>query len=268
MRIPSLLLLAAILVPVVSGNARAQDRDYCPDRPGIGVPACTMAPGQFSLEVGLGDWTLDRNQDERQDVILVGDTLLRYGIADHAEVQLGWSSLGFSRTRDRTTGQVEHRDGTGDVTLAVKRNLIHPDGSGFAAALLPFVTLPVGREPIGAGDWGAGLAVPMTYELSDRLSLESTSSFDAAVDEDGHGRHFAFEEVVGANFKLSEQLTATAEYQITADRDPEGHHLAHLSGLSLAWQPGKDLQLDLGANAGLDHDAPDAELYFGVSRRF
>jgi hypothetical protein len=166
------------------------------------------------------------------------------------------------------TGEVDHRTGTGDVTLALRRNLVHPDGSGFSLAVMPYVSLPVGREPFGDGDWSAGVRVPASYELSDSLSLASTTEFAAAVDEDGDGRHLQFDEAVGATLKLSEKLSATAEYQATFDRDPQGHHVEHLSGLSLAWQPGDDVQLDLGANAGLDRDAPDAEVYFGVSRRF
>ncbi|VWX53505.1 transporter [Novosphingobium sp. 9U] len=248
--------------------AWAQEREYCPDRPGIGTPACTMAPGKASLEVGLGDWSVDADSAERQDVFLTGDTLLRYGIADHAEVQLGWTALGFARTRDRLTGTVDHRSGTGDVTVALRRNLANPDGSGLSLAVMPYVTLPVGREPFGQGDLGAGLKVPLSYELSQSWSLATTTSFDAAVNEDGSGRHFAFDEVVGAQLELSKAVSVTAEYEFTLDRDPASHHTEQVGGLSLAWQPADDLQLDLGANLGLDHDAQDAEVYFGVSRRF
>lgn len=261
-------LVSALAPALLACPAQAETREYCPDRPGIGTPACTMAPGEGSLEIGLGGWTLDRSREERQDTFAIGDALLRYGIADHAEVQVGWTALGFARTRDRQTGEVEHRSGSGDVTLALRRNLEHPDGSGLSVALMSFVTLPVGREPIGEGDWSAGVLVPLSYELSDSWSVATTSEIDAAVDGDGHGRHFAFNEVIGASAKLSDTLSATAEYAVTFDRDPLDRHVEHVSGLSLAWLPAQDLQLDLGANLGLDHDADTAEVYFGVSRRF
>ncbi len=265
MRIPAFLFLTLAFVPTM---ASAEERDYCTDRPGIGTPACTMSPGRFSVEVGLGDWTLDKNADERDDTFLTGDVLVRYGIADHAEVQVGWTSLGFSRTRDRASGSVDHATATGDVTLALRRNLVNPDGSGLSVALMPYISLPTGRSPIGGGDWGAGVLMPLSYELSDKWSLVSTSEVDAAVDEDGNGRHLAFGEAAGLSMKIGDAVTATAEYQITADHDPQGHSVAHLSGLSVGWQPSDDLQLDMGANAGLDRDAPDVEIYFGVSRRF
>jgi len=265
MKFRALLFVALMAAPTM---AAAQGRDYCPDRPGIGTPACTMEAGRFSLETGLGDWTLNRDSTQREDVFVVGDFLLRMGIADHAEVQVGWTSLGFSRSRDRTTGEVEHRSGTGDLTLALRRNLANPDGSGFSAAVMPFVSLPTGREPIGAGDWGAGLRIPLSYELTSAISLEMVPEFDADVNEDGHGRHFAFGDVVGVAAKLSDALTATAEYQYRTVREPGEHHSEHLSGLSLGWQTSDRFQIDLGANAGLDRDADDLEIYMGISRRF
>jgi hypothetical protein len=265
MRISAIVVFGAALLP---SAAFAEERSYCPDRPGIGTPACTMAPGQFSLEVGLGDWTLERDGSQRQDTFIVGDALLRYGLADHAEVQIGWSMWGNARMRDSALGLVDHHNGSGDVTLALRRNLASPDGSGFSLAVMPYVSVPTGHHEIGGGDWGAGALVPMSYELSDTWSLSSTTEFDAAVDEDGDGRHFAMAETVGATAALSEAVSATAEYQILSDKDPEGHTVQHLAGLSLGWQPQDDLQLDLGANAGLDHDAADVEVYVGISRRF
>lgn len=259
---------AFLTLCLIPSLAAADEREYCPDRPGIGTPACTMSPGQFSVEVGVGDWSLNRDSMQREDVFETGDLLVRYGVADHAEVQVGWTSLGFSRTRDRATGEIDHASGTGDVTLALRRNLVNPDGSGFSVAVMPYATLPVGGSAIGAGDWGAGVLVPLSYELSDKWSLVTTGEIDAAVDEDGNGRHLAFGEVVGLAAKLGETVTATAEYQIIADHDPQGHSVSHLSGLSFGWQPANNLQIDAGANVGLDRDAPDMEVYLGVSRRF
>jgi len=263
-KVAAILLGAALL----AASAQAEDRDYCPDRPGLGTPACTMSPGKTSLEIGLGDWTHDKDNQQISNEYRLGDALLRHGIAEHAEVQVGWTAFGFAREKDIATGEVDRSSGVGDLTIAVRRNLSNPDGSGFSFAIMPYVSLPVGKQPIGAGDWGAGVLAPMSYEVSDSFSLVATTQVDAAVDEDGNGRHFAFDEVLGASAKLNDKLTFTAEYELLADRDPEGHRVQHISGLSLAWQPTDDLQLDVGTNIGLDTDAPDSEVYFGVSRRF
>jgi len=259
--------LAAILFLSLAGGAHAELRDYCPDRPGLGSPSCTIDSGHVSAEVGIAGWTLDKAAGTRSDTLILGDMLARFGIGDATELQLGWTGYGRQRDRDATgTTLRQHR--VGDVMLALRRNLRNPDGSGLSFAVTPFVTLPVGRQPVGGGDWGAGLTGALSLELNDRLAVAFTPEADAAVDEDGHGRHFAYSLVEGINAKLNDRLSLTIEHQVSRDRDPAGHKTMQLAGLSLAWMRGERLQLDMGANAGLNHHSPDIELYVGVSRRF
>lgn len=251
----------------LSGPAVAELRDYCPDRPGLGTPSCTIDRGHASLEVGLADWTLQRDHAQRSGRLILGDVLIRYGVGEGTEIQLGWTSFGRETDRDRLTSARSRRSGIGDMTIAMRQNLRNPDGSSFSLAVMPFATLPTGRQPIGTGEWAVGLRVPVSYELDDRFSLSLTPEIDAAADEDGDGRHLAYGAVAGISAKLGETIAATAEYQATRDRDPDGHATVQLAGLSVGWQPRDDVQLDVGANAGLRH-AADVELYFGVSRRF
>jgi hypothetical protein len=260
-------LIAGILL-LAATPAWADERDYCPARPGLGTPACTIAPGKVSVEMGLADWTRGDDSSARTDTVLIGDTLVRLGLTDAVEAQLGWTPFGHVRTRDKVAHSIDSADRIGDVTLGLKANLHHPDGSGLSIAVQPFVTLPVGHAPVGAGDWGAGVVVPVTYDLSETLSLQSTSEADAAVDQDGHGRHFAASESVGLGIKLGKTLGSTIEFQALRDEDPSGETVQALASLSLGWTPKNNLQLDLGAVAGLNHDAPNAELYVGISRLF
>nr|WP_248454637.1 transporter [Sphingopyxis sp. MSC1_008] len=262
----SIWLFAAVAaaVPALAAEER---RDLCPDRPGLGTPACTIDAGAVMLEVGMAGWTLDRTADSRTDAFTFGDALLRAGLTPSLEVQLGWTMLGHVRERDRATGDVTRRTRTGDVTLALRQNLSNPDGSGFSVALMPYATLPLGGEGVGAGDWGAGMIVPVSFELG-ALSLGFTPHVDSAVDSDGRGRHTAYGSVAGVGVGLSDDVSMAAEVSLTRDRDPGGHTTEALAGLSAGWQPGPDSQWDVGANIGLNRDSPDVELYFGYARRF
>ena len=56
--------------------------------------------------------------------------------------------------------------------------------------------------------------------------------------------------------------------QVIHDRDPEESSTQTLSSVSLAFKPQASLMLDAGANFGLNHATPDAEIYIGLSRRF
>lgn len=257
-----------ILPGILLMTAPAAARDLCPDRPGLGTPACTLDPGRVQIEIGMMDWTLDRQPGSRTDTIIAGDTLLRIGIDGRTEAQIGWTAFGYVRTRDRLTGAIDRSDGTGDATLAIRRSLAHPDGSGLSIAVQPYVTLPTGGSAIGAGDWGAGLIAPVSYDLSGGLQLALTPQIAAAVDSDGDGRHLLYGSVVGLGFDLSDGVGATVELAAYRDRDPAGHSTQALAGLSIGWQPGDDTQFDVGTNIGLNRDTPDIELYFGITRRF
>lgn len=256
------------LLLATASPALADDRPFCADRPGLGTPACTMVPGEAMVEIGLADWTMDRDTASRTDEIDAGDILARFGLADHLEVQLGWTAYGHERVRDRGTGAVDKDSGTGDVTLAFRRNLSNPDGSGFSLALMPYATVPVGSSPIGGGDWSAGLIAPIGFDLSDQVNLALTPEIDAAVDEDGSGRHLAFGSVLGLEIAVSSALETTIEVQAMRDDDPDDHHDEFLASASLAWQPDDRFQIDAGFVAGLNPAAPDIELYAGIARRF
>ncbi len=231
-------------------------------------PPVSSTKGHLQAEVGLGDWTRDRQADSLTDTIEGGAVSLRYGVGDTTELRLGWTAYGHVRARDRASGAVDRTGGIGDVTVGLKQNLHDPDGSGLSIAMLPYATLPTGKDGIGAGDWGAGLIVPVNYALSDTLALELTPEVDAAVDGDGQGRHLAYGGVIGLQAKLGEKAGVAAELEAFRDRDPDGHSTAELAGLSFSYMVQKETQLDLGANVGLNRHAPDIEIYFGVSRKF
>ena len=105
------------------------------------------------------------------------------------------------------------------------------------------------------------------YQGSTHLPIEQHAAV-AAVDQDGRGRHLAYSGVVGVGIALDDKLTFTLEDQLVRDEDPSGSTTQDLASASLAWMPRKTLQLDIGAVAGLDRNAPDVELYAGIARRF
>ena len=266
---PRALLLSLAALGLTPAAAQAEGlRDFCPDRPGLGTPPCTLDSGHAAVELGLADWTLDRSADSRTDTIEAGQWLVRIGLADSLEAQIGWTAFGHVRERDRIAGSVERESGVGDLTVALRQNLVNPDGSGFSAALMPYATLPAGNAAIGAGDWTAGLIVPLSYELGGGVQLGATAQVEAAADSDRDGRHLAYGGVAGIALPLSDALSVTLEAAVNRDDDPSGHSTEWLGGVSAGWMAKDDLQLDAGVNVGLDGTAADLQLYLGVAKRF
>ncbi|HEX8621423.1 MAG TPA: transporter [Allosphingosinicella sp.] len=264
---PTLLGLAVLGLSPTSAPAETL-RDFCPDRPGLGTPPCTIDRGHVAVELGVADWTLDRSADSRTDTVEVGQWLVRLGLTGSLEAQIGWTAFGHVRERDRATGSVDRVSGIGDLTVALQQNLANPDGSGFSAAVMPYATLPAGNEAIGAGEWTAGVLLPLSYDLGGGVQLGLTAQVEAAADEDRDGRHLAYGGVAGLALPVSDALDITAEVAATRDDDPSGHATQWLAGLSAGWMAREDLQLDAGVNVGLDSSAPDLQLYLGVARRF
>lgn len=256
---------ATLIMLALSSAAHAELRPFCASRPGLGTPPCTVDPGRVVVEVGLADWTLENSTDERKDTLLAGDVSVRVGVGPTTELQVGWTAYGQVRTRDKTSGATTRASGSGDITLGVRQSLSGPDGG---IAIQPFVTLPVGGNAIGAGDWGAGVVLPIGFDLGRDVQLALTPSVEAAVNESGKGRHLAFGSVVGLSAPLATDLSGAIEMQVTRDDDPGGETTQVLASASLAWMVGPDTQIDIGGVAGLNRDSPDAQVYFGIAKRF
>lgn len=126
----------------------------------------------------------------------------------------------------------------------------------------------MGGKSIGDGDWGGGLLLPASADLRNGLQFQLTPSFEASVDADRRGRHFAFGSVAGVGVALSDNVGITVETSLLRDYDPSGHTTELLAGASMAWQPSINIQLDIGASIGLNHISPDTQLAIGISKRF
>ena len=239
----------------------------CFDRPGLGTPDCTIGSGRWALELGIADWTRDAAGPMRSDALVIGDTLLRYGVSEHGEVQIGWTAFGRESIRDRAAHTRESSSGVGDVTLAYRHQIRDSDAGGIGFAVMPYVQLPTGGQKMGAGDWGAGFLIPASVDLGGP-SLALTAQVDAVPDGDRKGRHLGYGAVLGLGFDVSDSLSFSPEIALYRDRDPEEHTTQATAGLSLAYAPGWYHQWDIGTNIGLNHATADVQVYFGYARRF
>lgn len=270
----ALATAATIASPLAAQTAdtppRPALRELCSERPGLATAACTVDPGHVQVELGLGEWTLDRNPEQRQDRIDLGEILLRYGLGKTTELQLGWTAFGHVRTVDRAKGTISTAQGVGDVTIGMKQNLRHPaEGKmGFAMAALSFVTLPVGKNEVGDGDWSAGLILPMSYKFSDVVSFAISPEIDAAANEDGNGRHLAYGAAFGFQVHVAKAVRLSPELQIVRDDDPGKSATMSSASLSLDVRVQKMTQVDIQAVAGVNRDTPDIRLLAGVTHKF
>jgi hypothetical protein len=100
------------------------------------------------------------------------------------------------------------------------------------------------------------------------FTLSLDPELDVLADGDGHGRHMATQQVVNLGLQASDKLAFSTELWAMWDWDPAGTGKQVSWDGSAAYLVNKDLQLDAGANFGLNSETPDVELYTGVSVRF
>ena len=245
--------------------AHAEDREFCADRPGLTTPPCTLAPGSAIIEIGGTGWEHSRDAATIEDDVTLGDALLRLGIADSAEVQIGLTSHVTQRSRDRASGAVTRFRGAGDGVIALRRGLAGPNGP---VAAMAFVTLPTGEPPIGAGRVEAGVLLPATISLPGDFELDLTPELDLAANSARGGRHPRWGGAAGVSRPFGEHLTLVGEFAAFRDEDSGAHVTdARVAG-SLAWQAGKRFQLDVELDLGLAKGAPDRAIMLGFARRF
>lgn len=254
-RLAALMLLAAL-------PAWADDLSpICPDRPGKGTSPCTVEAEHAQVEIGLYDVSTQRRSGTTTDLTLAGNTLAKYGIGDSLDLEAGMALYQALRIHDATGTMTQ--SGVGDLFLHAKWNT---GASGFAFVLDPYIKLPTAGA-LGNGHVEAGLVAPLSLDLGDGWSLADTPEADLQLNASGSGYHANFADVIGIGRGFG-PLSLGAELWGDQNLDPLGGTCLYSFDLNAAYLANNDLQLDAGMNLGLNRATPDAEFYFGISRRF
>ena len=261
------IIVAGAVFAVLAGPAAADDKSpICPDRPGRATSACTVPQGHWQLETSLADWTLQKQGGERDTSLVLGETTIKYGLTGGSDIEIDVTP--WQRSTSSAGGIHESTSGIGDVRVIYKQRLTKSDGPVQIIAM-PYVKVPTARASLGNGKWEGGMLFPIGYQIPKTpLSLGLTPEFDWVADGDGHGHHLSMEQVATLGVAATEKLNISAEIWSGWDWDPAGTtHQASADG-SIAYLVTNDVQLDAGANFGINKATPDVELYSGVSVRF
>lgn len=260
-----LIILAGAGLALASAAA-ADEQPICADRPGKSTPACTVPAGHWQIETGLADWSLQKDGGERDTSLVIGETTVKYGLSDSSDLEVDVTP--WQRASSSAPGYHQAASGIGDVKLIYKQQLATGDPA-LQVTLMPVVKVPTAKHSLGKGKWEAGLLVPIDYAIGKSpFSIELTPEIDWAADADGHGHHAAMVQVASLGWQATDKLNLSAEIWGQWDWDPSGTTRQASADGSVAYLLSNDVQLDAGANFGLNRATPDVELYGGVSVRF
>ena len=224
----------------------------CADRPGKASATCTAPDGHLQLEVGLVDWL------QHGSSLTIFSTAIKYGVTKRSHVEIDIAPL--TRADDEW--------GFGDVVARYKHQLTN-EGSAIAVTAYPFVKIPTAKSPIGNGKVEAGLIMPVGYSIpGSGIDLVLGPEIDWAANSKGSGHHLGMSQVIGVGDEVARRLSLSAELWGHWDWDPDGRNQQFSIDGSAAYLVRDDIQLDAGANVGLNRATPDLELYAGTSIRF
>lgn len=244
-------LLFAVLA-LVSPPAAADDAPEF-DRPGIGFSTSTVGKSVFVWEQGLPDVSRDRS-DGLTTSTWTADTLLRVGLADTLELQLGADS--WSRLRLRGPGTRMQHSGSGDGSAALK--WAPPlANEQLSVAFKAGASLPWGKAPLGdAGhDYDLGMTVAWALPRASSLAFY----IDRLWGDGGSGWLFS----PSYGFAVRPQLSAYVEAGYGT-----GAQYMRAAGAGVTWMVSPRVQLDASFLRGLDADTTDWQGGVGVAMYF
>ena len=256
-----LIIVAALSLQAASGAA-ADEQPICADRPGKATSPCTLPRGDWQIETGLADWTLQKGGGERDRALVLGETTVKYAVTDKGDFEVD-----FTPWQRISSGHAGAR-GIGDLNLIYKQRLTADDAAVQVSAL-PFVKAPTAKRALGNGRWEGGLLVPIAWSIGKSpLSIGLTPELDWTADAGGRGHHAAMVQVASLGWQASDRLNLSAEIWGAWDWDPSGTTKEASADAAAAYLLTNDVQIDAGANIGLNRVTPDVELYAGMSKRF
>ncbi|MEA5123174.1 transporter [Xanthomonas floridensis] len=268
-RRPLLALAIAGLLGSLACQAQAQDATeaaLCTDRPTKANATCTVPAGDWQLETDIGNYTRDTQPGTRTETSYFTNPTLKVGVSDRIDLQLNWAPQLQVKSADRATGERSSLSGGGDIYLRMKARVYQSETA--SVALLPFVKAPTARTGLGNDTWEGGLAVPINFALPSSFSLTFGPELDWLADSDGSGKHVAIVNVINLARPLTPRLSMAVELWSSINRDPAQTIEQYSADIAAAYLINPLLQLDVGANVGLNDRTPDTQVYVGLSHRF
>lgn len=215
------------------------------DRPGIGFSPSVPAPGQVVWEQGLPDVSHDRSDGVRTTRYAAA-SLLRVGLLENLELQLGSDSRVWERTRSADARQRVH--GGGDSSVALKW-VLPGSNDDMQWALLARQSVLTGTSDLRAERAQQDLGVSVA-------TGDVAFHVNATRDENGTGWTAA----PSWTFLSTDTLDAYVEAGLGT-----GAHRSRALGGGLTWRIAPAVQLDVSVLRGFANAEDDWTGGFGVA---
>ena len=229
------------------------------DPPGSGIGTGITPVGHLAWEQGLPsvsyqEGTVDGVKDKT--LTLNADMLLRTGLADGLELQLGWQGPVWQQYKH--AGTKKETNGLGDVSIGLKKAIDLKDDR-LSMALLAEAVIATGNDEFTAHDDIYSLTSAVAYELSDLVGTSITMRYEAQNSD------WAVTAVPTIDYKIAGKLSGFSEFIY---RKAESQDYEYGLGTGLVYAINDRAQLDASVGVDLNGSGKSYNGGFGVSVLF
>ena len=247
-------LIAASIMTTATSAA-----EFSFDRRGSGIGTGITPVGHLAWEQGLPsvsyqEGTVDGVKDKT--LTLNADMLLRTGLADGLELQLGWQGPVWQQYKH--AGTKKETNGLGDVSIGLKKAIDLKDDR-LSMALLAEAVIATGNDEFTAHDDIYSLTSAVAYELSDLVGTSITMRYEAQNSD------WAVTAVPTIDYKIAGKLSGFSEFIY---RKAESQDYEYGLGTGLVYAINDRAQLDASVGVDLNGSGKSYNGGFGVSVLF
>ena len=229
------------------------------DRPGEGMGTATTPVGQVAWEQGLP--TVNYTEEtvaglKVKTTTLNAEALLRTGLTDSLEVQLGWD--GPTWTEQRVAGRSTQDNGLGDVSLGLKKSIALPN-EDLSMALLAQVNFATGKGSVSQDNDSYLVASALSYQIEPGIQTGIHMQYEW---QDGD---WAIVAIPNLSYDLSDRWTGFSEW-IYRKAEGQAYESRLNSGIIYAWS--ERLQFDASLAVNIDGGVKQYTTGLGLSVLF
>jgi len=249
--------LSVVAVSMLASSAFAADFSF--DRPGAGMGTGITPVGKLAWEQSLPSVSYQEgNVDGVKDKTLTlnGDMLLRTGLADGLELQLGWQGPVWQQYK--RAGMKKETNGLGDVSIGLKKAIDLKDDR-LSMALLAEAIIATGNDEFTNHDDIYSLTSAVAYEFSDLIGTSITMRYEAQNSD------WAVTAIPTIDYKIAGKLSGYSEFVY---RKAESQDYEYGLGTGLVYALNNRTQLDASIGVDLNGDQKSYNGGLGVSVLF
>lgn len=225
------------------------------DRPGTGFGTSITPVGKVAWEQGLPSASYQEGQVNgvtTKSLTLNADTLLRTGLTDGLELQLGWAGPVWKQ--NKVAGHTIEDDGLGDVSIALKKSIDLGDDK-LSMAVMAEAILATGDEGFTVDDDIYSLSSTVDYQYNDLVNTAITMRYEV---QDGD---WAVTAIPTIGYKIAGKWSGFSEL-VYRKAESQDYQYQLGSGVIYALSDRAQLDASLGVDLSLPQRAYQAGLGF------